>query len=60
MCTVLLLVKFRVERGVFEKQMMTDGPTTKTAYFRVCSETGRDPDGEILAVINHAIDEQIL
>ncbi|XP_028418552.1 leucine-rich repeat-containing protein 34-like [Dendronephthya gigantea] len=39
---------------------MTDGPTTKAAYFRVCSETGRDPDGEILAVVNHAIDEQIL
>ena len=39
---------------------MADGPTTKEVYYRVCSETKREPDGEILAVLNHAIDQQIL
>jgi hypothetical protein len=39
---------------------MADGPATKEIYFRVCSETKREPDKEILAVLNHAIDEQIM
>ena len=39
---------------------MADGPTTKEVYYRVCLETKREPDGEILAVLNHAIDQQIL
>ena len=39
---------------------MGDGTSTKDEYFRVCNETKREPDREILAVLNHAIDEQIL
>ena len=42
------------------RSRMADGPTTKEIYFRVCSETKRTPDSEILAVLNHAIDQQIL
>ena len=39
---------------------MADGSSTKDSYFRVCDETNAEPDGEILAVLNNVIDEQIL
>jgi hypothetical protein len=39
---------------------MGDGTTTKEIYFRVCAETKREPAGEILAVLNQAIDDQIM
>lgn len=39
---------------------MGDGPTTKELYVRACAEVKREPNADILAVLNHVIDEQIL
>jgi hypothetical protein len=53
-------LKFSLKWKISDKTKMGDGPTTKGVYFRVCAETKREPDEDILAVLNHAIDKQIL
>lgn len=39
---------------------MVDASSTKDSYFRVCKESNKETDGEILAVLNRVIDEQVL
>lgn len=39
---------------------MVDASATKENYFKICKETNKEPDGEMLAVLNHVMEEQIL
>lgn len=39
---------------------MGDAAATKEEYLKVCGELQREPDVEILAVLNAAVDESIL
>ena len=39
---------------------MSDASSTKEDYLKVCVELGKEPDHEILAVLNSAVDDSFL
>lgn len=39
---------------------MSDAVSTKEDYMKVCVELGKEPDSNILAVLNSAVDDSLL
>lgn len=54
------LVEIGISIRSLQDSAMSDAASTKEDYMKVCVELGKEPDSNILAVLNSAVDDSLL